>query len=175
MGIRWHYKIWTSLFTGTLLIHTSSKWSSVKAKKITRNELQKKLFLWFMLPLLRYEYFWHITWWCPYPNIHWLRHVEVRGAYKRSHMSECMFEHQNSNVCSSIHRSVYTSEVLSIHWRMVHTSELRCMVAKVSFDGHRRGCFSGCWCIDVWLRFYSFFFIQYFRLFFTYPPLVAGR
>ena len=38
---------------------------------------------------------------------------------------------------SSIHQSVHTSEVLSIHGRMVHTSELRCS------NMHS----------DVWLRF----------------------
>ena len=32
---------------------------------------------------------------------------------------------------------------LAIHWSASHTSELRCMVAEVRFDGRRHECFLG--------------------------------
>ena len=74
---------------------------------------------------------------------------------KRSHTSECMFEHQYFNVWTILQRMarIHTSEDgpfigglsininLAVHQNASHTSELRCMVTEVSSDGRRCGYF----------------------------------
>ena len=43
----------------------------------------------------------------------------------------------------------------NVHWRIVHKSELQCLVAEVPSYGRRCGFFSGCRCAKVWLRLYT--------------------